>query len=249
MKKSTTASDSSNSQGIRGLGNACISAGSGLEQLVQAEPLPDVSLVIVHVNQHYGSVECCTEAINGLLNARIASHVYEHSADHQSFLRDVVGLNHTPGPKYAHMELDGINYHIVDNETDPGNYHIEGLQGEKVIIVGGGLSHCHKKATEAVVAQLLAQKSSRTIEIHLPGDCIYKSREGGKEGEHELEGYVSHDYRALGRYSQIMPQMGKGYVASFNGRLLTPAMHLAVWSNSKQMIDYLRDNEKLREAV
>jgi hypothetical protein len=247
MTESNQASDSSNPPGIRGSGNDCVSAGSGLEKIAQQEPLPDTSLVIVHVNRHYGSVECCKEPIQKLLDARVASHVYEHSTDHESFLQNKLGF--IPEGRYSDFELDGVNYHIVDNETDPGNYQIEGLQGEKVIIVGGGISHCHKKATEAVVAQLLAQKPTRSIEIHLPGDCIYQCREGGREGERELVGYIPHDYRALGKYSQIMPQTGKGYAASFNGRLLTPKLHLAVWSSSAHMLEYLRNDEKLREAV
>src|SRR3989344_7454602 len=100
-----------------------------LECIIQTEPLLDVSLMIVHVNQHYGSLDCCTDPIKKLIQNKIAKNIYEHSAWNDSFLQRTIGLKWNPGKKYMYFEFDGINYHIIDNETDAGNYHVETLKG------------------------------------------------------------------------------------------------------------------------
>ena len=56
------------------------------------DPLHDVALVIVHVNDHYGSVVCCKNPIKNILNARVASNVYEHVSHYQSFLGSEIGV-------------------------------------------------------------------------------------------------------------------------------------------------------------
>ena len=223
-----------------------------LEEIVQAEPLADVSLVIVHVNEHYGSHECCEQPVKALLDSRVASHVYEHAAYRQSFLKDVVGINWRGGKRYADYELDGINYHIVDNETDPGNYHIEQLQGRRLIVVGGGIEDCHKAASEAASQQLYSSRAYKVREIHFPADCVYRTEEDGKEGDVWLESHIAFNLKALGKYVSIMQQSGRSYMVSIDRRVVAmdmspeePTLHLAVWTSSDKMVRYLRNHERL----
>jgi hypothetical protein len=229
----------------------------GLEHIVQVEPLSDVSLVIVHVNEHYDSVQCSKAPISKLLEARVASHVYEHSAFNESFLASSLGLDWRQNRKYEDFELNRINYHIIDNETDPKNYEIQSLQGRRLIIVGGGVDNCHKSVSDAATKQLYESLlTAKVNELHLPVDCIYKSDEGYEGGDTWPD--IIHNYNPLLTYTVIMKKTGKSYLASVDRKVVQidmsveePTLHLAVWTSSDKMISYLRNHDrlKLNEAI
>jgi len=228
-----------------------------LEGKILATPLRDVSLVIVHVNDEYESLACCEGRIRRLMDERIAAHVYEHSTYGESILKKILGLDWEGGlrtaSRYADYDINGIFYHIVDNETDPGNYDIENLYGRRLIIVGGSLDNCHRSASRAA-AQYLYDifKGDQIREVHLPADCIYKTDIKSDSGDSWLDSNITHDYKTMQAYIEIMKKVGRSYFVSLD-RLLTsadfsveePTLHLAVWTSTDKMVDYLRNNRRL----
>lgn len=228
-----------------------------LEGIVKAEPLPDVALIIVHVNKEYGSFDCCERPIRKLMEAGIASHVYEHAAYYQSFLKEVLGLDwdnkNKNDPRYANFECKGVNYHIIDNQTNPGNYEVENLNGRRLIIVGGGVDNCHKKASDAAAQHLYnVLKTAKIREIHLPADCIFESEIESDCGESYLDSSITSNYSALGNYVKIMQKAGRSCLASIDRKVVdmdmsieVPTLHLAVWTSTDDMLSYLRNHERL----
>lgn len=239
MSKTTRPSDSS----------------SGLESIVKATPLQDVSLVIVHVDEHYGSVECCSDNLKQLLGSRVAANVYEHSAWGESFLHNEVGIDWNPQPKerkrYTECTVDGIKYCIVDNETKPGDYHVDPLEGRRLILVGGNAYHCHQLATTAALKYLFEKViTDKVREVHLPADCIYHAGFSFIEDEGDARSYLIRsvsqmiDYRKLaGQRSHIISVNRK--VVSMDASFEEPTLHLALWNSFGDMVNYLRNHERL----
>lgn len=228
-----------------------------LELKLKAAPSPEVSLVIVHVNEHYESLSVCENDVRKLLEARVALNVYEHSAYYQSVLAEILGLTwpktRENNPRYTPFQIDGIFYHIVDNETIPGNYEIDGLQGRRLIVIGGGIDYCHKLACASAAGQLIKTVPDKVSEIHIPIDCLYESSKGYDCGEYYLQVSGVADCSKLLGYAEIMAASNISNFVSIDGRILNmnasfeePTLHLAIWSSSDIMISYLRNKERLR---
>ncbi len=223
------------------------------------EPLPDVSIVIVHVNEHYESIGCCSIALKKLLEARVAKDVYEHSAYHESFLQEEIGLQWNPkrgeSPRYSDFELEGIRYHIVDNETVPGDYTIDNVQGRRFIVVGGsvGNGNCHELASERLAEQIFGILVANNVrELHFPLHCIYKSEIGYDSGEEYMDAYIASDPKIVLGYTAHIKEAGRSFIATLDRQVVDmslsfeePTLHLAAWTSIKDMVSYLRNHEKL----
>ncbi len=260
MNQSNQASDSSKNPKI---------SDSKLEQIVEVssqgnppqivrviqsdlvQPSQDTSLVIVHVNNYYGSECVCFDSILHLLEERIASIVYEHASHDEAFLEKYLGTPFNRGQRYSAYDGLGIHYCMVDNETDPGNYRIDPITGRRFIMVGGGLGNCHKKATETLVDQLYENNPDKVSEIHLPADIVYSPTEGYEGGDRWLEGVIKNDISGLRAYSEVFGD--RSYLMSVDKRIVDsnvsfeePTIHLAVWSNLGKMMDYVKKKERLK---
>jgi hypothetical protein len=163
--------------------NQISDSSNGLEACLN-EPLRDVSLIIVHVNQHYDSFNCCEEQLSKLLKNRVALNVYEHVAWYQSFLQSNLGLDFDTTKRNTNIRVNGVNYHLINNETRPGDYNINDLNGDRFIIVGGGIGRfCHGSATKNVIDQLFLNVEKTGIkEIHLPLDLLYETQQKSESG-------------------------------------------------------------------
>lgn len=228
---------------------------SDSSQVLEArlEPIPNVALVIVHVNDHYESVDVCEKPIKQLLEARVASHIYEHASHYQSFLRTTAGVKPEWKQRYTSVEQDGINYCIINNETDPGNYDIAQLSERRLILVGGGLGDCHNRASSAATEYLFSRlRTSKVREIHLPLDSIYTAKQVTFDGELYIDVNLNGKPDDLLKYVNLVKQQGRSYLATVDRKVVAMDMsfeqrtlHLAVWHNSTDMISYLRNKDRL----
>ncbi|MBD3164539.1 hypothetical protein GF323_05015 [Candidatus Woesearchaeota archaeon] len=231
--KSTKASDSS----------------KDLEKIVD-EPIEDVSLVIVHVNEFYETNGC---SVAKILEQRLAKNVYEHAAHNQSYLADHFSIGWgSSGNRYFNFEIDQIRYHIVDNETSPGNYDIENLQGSRLIMLGGYAGACHKKATDKAAQILYGLMQSGNIgELHLPADMIAGESEGYEGGDTWPD--IIKNPSVLRSYEAVLKDLKKSYFVSFDRKVTSmdmsidePTIHLAIWSSSDQLVSYMRNHDRLK---
>lgn len=225
------------------------SSPANLERIVRVEPLSDVSLIIVHVNESFGSVRCCKEPLKRLLGERIASHVYEHVDSKKSFLQEYYEIKPLRnGSRYSDIvQNEGIFYRMIFNEKKDETYVIKGMKGNRFIIVGGQIGTCHFATTEAIAKELYSMPGIH--EVHLPIDSIYEDGESYEGGDTEKAATIVHDIRKLAPYKQILS--GKSYFLSLDEDVIgsfsiyQPTIHMAFWSSMDNMLNYLRKEERL----
>ena len=241
------------------------------------EPLADVSLVIVHVHNgqyrrtgagtlYYDAYEPMVGPVKGLIEERVASNVFEHCAYNQSVLDNLLKLGWKPGKRHADFEKDQVNYHLIDNETNPGDYSIP-VVGRRIIFAGGSIANCLKRAGKEQGAELfLNHTGERPKEMHFAVGLLYDFDYVDEEGDFEIR--VSQSMGPLYAVHQLYPFLGgKSYFISVDGVIPKemvfvsdsrdrsilpfqvsfeePTMHLALWSSPNLMLDYLRNNQRL----
>ena len=218
-------------------------------------PLEDVSLVIVHVNNHYGSFDCCREQLNQLLDSRVARYVHEHSAFYESFLeKEVLNLGWAWQKRdksdHAEFSKNGVTYSSVNHEIDPKNYKIDNLSGKRVIIVGGAVSQCHKSSVERTAEYLYSRLVPGEIgEIHIPVSLTYTMMLDDND-----KAVLSNNSSSLLDYESVFGCNGKtkDRIISLDSKLVSscfspkePIVHLAIWTELEDMINYLRNNGRI----
>jgi|TARA_Y100000310_G_C20503648_1_gene725293 hypothetical protein len=218
-----------------------------LEKVIEGS-LADVGIVIVHINEHYAS-EFIGPSIMDLVDSRVASHVYEHVAWHDSLLRKHKDVPFKKG-RYSTMKSKGIKYTTVNNETDPGNYDIINLNQRRLIFVGGGLGYCHQKASQKAFEQLYLLSLEKVNEIHFPLDLIYSNSVEYDSGEQYLSANIPGDVQGLMKYASVLSDQSSlisvdKKVVEMDMSFEKPTLHLAIWHQSKDMLSYLRNHEKL----
>lgn len=241
------------------------------------EPLVDVALVVVHVHNgqykglgacplHYDAYEPMVGPVQKLIEEKVASNVFEHCAYNQSVLDNLLKLGWKPGERYTDFEKDGVIYHLIDNETRPGDYSLP-LTGRRIIFAGGSISNCLKRAGWKQGEELFSKDTGeRPKEMHFAVGLLYDFEYVDEEGDFEIR--VSQSMGPLYAVHQLYPFLGgKSYFISVDGVIPKervfisdardrsilpfqvsfeePTMHLALWSSPNLMLDYLHNNQRL----
>lgn len=222
-------------------------------------PLEDVAIVAVHINSHSRSLQCCSDNLRELLAMKLAGNIYEHSANSQSvLLHDFLNIDWKTQERTLvrtiDFDIEGTNYHVINNEFSKRRYEIPNLRGDRLIVIGGGLEACHKEATKALIKKLDEDTTKADIsELHFPADIIYESNSQEEEEEEEDSSgvHLVKDARKLLSYAELLDSKA-GRIISLDGRIkyedFSPeekTFHMAFWSCFRDTADYIRNNRRL----